>query len=80
MLGRREEEEGGGAEEELQSMLRLQVKIMCRSEEICREHFYSISDYSHLFLPPLPPLLCLFVFGINVMTVGLYVDVHMHAD
>lgn len=67
---------GGGAEEVLQRLLRLQVKIMCRSEEICREHFYSISDYSHLFPPPL----YLFVFGINVMTAGLHVDVHMHAD
>lgn len=71
--------------EELERLLRLQVKIMCRSEEICREHFYSFFDYPHLSRPPLPspPALLslrLFVFGISVITVGMLVYVHMHAD
>lgn len=54
---------GAGGQEKL---LRLQVKIMCRSGEICREHFYSFFDYSPSpCTSPRPPpaslSFCLFV-------------------
>lgn len=65
---------GGGVQERL---LRLQVKIMCRSGEICRQHFYSFFDY----LPSLSAALsvCLFVCLFLALVLRLSAQARAHA-
>lgn len=68
---RREGGEQGGAAEEMERLLRLQVKIMWRCEEICRQHFY----YSLLSRPLCFHSVCLFP-ALACTTVGMPVDAH----
>lgn len=75
------EGKGGGEMRGVEGrLLRLQVKIMCRSGEICRQHFYSFFDYLPSLCCSFCVFVCLFVFGISVTTVGTSARVRTHAD